>query len=246
MARRWAVAGYAALTGLQLAQAFWIVWNEVELRFVVVLALVLGALASFAAAAVRGNWASASRWPRTALIGIGLYGLWLAIQPPLLVEAASIDGEWLTVLGLTLVALAIAAYLMAGRALSQTDEEVYVFQPTDPGIPVESSPSGLQWQDVETGKGPLASPGRTAVVHYTGWLEDGTQFDSSRDRGQPFSFSIGAGRVIKGWDEGVQTMRQGGRRRLIIPAELGYGAGGAGPIPGGATLVFDVELVEVR
>ena len=111
--------------------------------------------------------------------------------------------------------------------------------------PIDEQPSGLKWQDIEVGTGPLAVD-KTAVVHYTGWLEDGTKFDSSLDRGRPFSFPVGAGRVIKGWDEGVATMKVGGKRRLIVPSGLGYGDRGTGPIPGGATLIFDVELLEVR
>jgi len=111
--------------------------------------------------------------------------------------------------------------------------------------PIDEQLSGLKWQDIEVGTGPLAVD-KTAVVNYTGWLEDGTKFDSSLDRGRPFSFPVGAGRVIKGWDEGVATMKVGGKRRLIVPAGLGYGDRGTGPIPGGATLIFDVELLEVR
>jgi FKBP-type peptidyl-prolyl cis-trans isomerase len=111
--------------------------------------------------------------------------------------------------------------------------------------PIDEQPSGLKWQEIEVGAGKLAVD-RTAVVHYTGWLEDGTKFDSSRDRDRPFTFPVGAGRVIKGWDEGVATMKVGGKRRLIVPAALGYGERGTGPIPGGATLIFDVELLEVR
>jgi FKBP-type peptidyl-prolyl cis-trans isomerase len=111
--------------------------------------------------------------------------------------------------------------------------------------PFDEQASGLKWQDIEVGTGPLAVD-KTAFVHYTGWLEDGTKFDSSVDRGRPFSFPVGAGRVIKGWDEGVATMKVGGKRRLIVPAKLGYGESGTGPIPGGATLIFDVELLEVR
>lgn len=110
-----------------------------------------------------------------------------------------------------------------------------------------STPSGLQYQDVVTGSGAEAAPGQTAVVHYTGWLTDGTKFDSSRDRGEPFSFSLGAGQVIAGWDQGVAGMKVGGRRKLVIPPDLGYGPRGSPPvIPPDATLVFDVELLELK
>jgi peptidylprolyl isomerase len=107
--------------------------------------------------------------------------------------------------------------------------------------------SGLQFIDIKVGDGNSPQTGQTVVVHYTGWLAGGTKFDSSVDRGQPFSFIIGTGKVIKGWDEGVATMKVGGKRRLIIPPELGYGAGGYPPIiPGNAQLIFDVELLEIR
>ena len=107
--------------------------------------------------------------------------------------------------------------------------------------------SGLRYQDVAVGSGEEATAGRTAVVHYTGWLPDGKKFDSSRDRGEPFSFPLGAGQVIAGWDQGVAGMKVGGRRKLVIPSELGYGASGAPPdIPPNATLVFDVELLGVQ
>jgi FKBP-type peptidyl-prolyl cis-trans isomerase len=107
--------------------------------------------------------------------------------------------------------------------------------------------SGLRYQDVSVGNGAEARPGQVAVVHYTGWLTDGTKFDSSRDRGEPFSFPVGGGQVIAGWDEGVAGMKVGGRRKLVIPANLGYGEMGAPPvIPPGATLVFDVELLDVK
>ena len=107
--------------------------------------------------------------------------------------------------------------------------------------------SGLQYTDLEVGTGAEASAGQTVVVHYRGTLEDGSQFDASYDRGQPFSFPLGAGRVIKGWDEGVQGMKVGGKRKLVIPPDLGYGARGAGGvIPPNATLIFEVELLEVK
>lgn len=107
--------------------------------------------------------------------------------------------------------------------------------------------SGLIYSDLVIGTGDLAVAGKTVNVHYTGWLTNGQKFDSSVDRGQPFSFPLGAGRVIKGWDEGVQGMKVGGKRKLTIPSELGYGTRGAGGvIPPNATLVFDVELLGVR
>jgi len=106
--------------------------------------------------------------------------------------------------------------------------------------------SGLKYQDMAVGKGAEATVGSTVFVHYTGWLEDGTEFDSSRGRGTPFDFKLGAQEVIPGWDEGVQGMKEGGKRKLIIPSDLGYGAGGFPPvIPPNATLTFEVELVEV-
>jgi peptidylprolyl isomerase len=110
-----------------------------------------------------------------------------------------------------------------------------------------TTPSGLKYKDVVEGTGASPTMGKNVTVHYTGTLTDGSKFDSSRDRNQPFSFPIGEGRVIKGWDEGVATMKIGGRRELVIPPALGYGARGAGGvIPPNATLVFDVELLSVE
>ncbi len=107
--------------------------------------------------------------------------------------------------------------------------------------------SGLVYEDLKVGTGAEAKPGMMVKVHYTGWLTDGTKFDSSVDRGQPFVFSLGAGQVIKGWDEGVAGMKVGGKRKLTIPPELGYGrAGAGGVIPPNATLIFDVELLDVK
>ena len=106
--------------------------------------------------------------------------------------------------------------------------------------------SGLQYIDLKVGTDATAQAGQTVTVHYTGWLENGKKFDSSIDRGQPFSFPLGAGRVIKGWDEGVQGMKVGGKSKLIIPSNLGDGARGAGGvIPPYATLIFEVELLGV-
>ncbi len=115
-------------------------------------------------------------------------------------------------------------------------------------MPFTTAPSGLQYEDTVVGTGAQAQAGRNVTVHYTGWLYEngaqGAKFDSSKDRGEPFIFPLGAGMVIKGWDEGVQGMKEGGKRTLIIPANLGYGARGAGGvIPPNATLKFDVELL---
>ncbi|MDX1624748.1 MAG: FKBP-type peptidyl-prolyl cis-trans isomerase [Gemmatimonadota bacterium] len=112
---------------------------------------------------------------------------------------------------------------------------------------MEKTETGLYRETLEEGGGETARAGDTVVVHYTGWLPDGTRFDSSHDRGEPFRFRLGAGRVIPGWDQGVAGMRVGERRRLVIPPELGYGERGAGDvIPANATLVFEVELLEVE
>jgi peptidylprolyl isomerase len=109
-----------------------------------------------------------------------------------------------------------------------------------------TTPSGLKYIDEVVGTGEAPAKGKRVKVHYTGRLADGKKFDSSVDRGEPFAFSIGVGQVIKGWDEGVMSMKVGGKRQLIIPAELGYGARGAGrDIPPNAELIFDVELLAV-
>ncbi len=156
------------------------------------------------------------------------------------------------VLGLGNGPAAIAAE--AGSSPDTLTETVAAEAPTltldeesTPVSEIVTTDSGLQYEVLSAGEGATPEPGKTVVVHYTGTLEDGKKFDSSRDRGQPFSFKIGVGQVIKGWDEGVMSMQLKERRKLIIPSELGYGARGAGGvIPPNATLIFDVELLEIK
>lgn len=127
----------------------------------------------------------------------------------------------------------------------QTAQKVYPLGPDANGF--YTSSSGLKFKDMTKGKGQRPRIGQTAVVHYTGRLTNGKKFDSSLDRGQPFTFVLGKGQVIKGWDEGVRGMNIGGKRRLVVPPHLGYGSRGAGGvIPPNATLIFDVELLGVR
>jgi peptidylprolyl isomerase len=138
--------------------------------------------------------------------------------------------------------------ILAGAAASLVSSKSAIAQTQ--GKPMTTS-SGLQVIDGVAGTGASPKTGETCVMHYTGWLyengQKGKKFDSSVDRGQPFEFPIGVGRVIKGWDEGVSTMKVGGKRTLIIPPELGYGARGAGGlIPPNATLIFDVELLSIK
>jgi FKBP-type peptidyl-prolyl cis-trans isomerase FkpA len=148
--------------------------------------------------------------------------------------------------------LAMAGLLALNLAIAPVTAENLA--PEKPAAAGEAEITSLKIIDTKTGDGTEAEAGNTVVVHYTGWLYDpdapsyqGRKFDSSLDRGRPFSFPLGAGRVIKGWDEGVAGMKVGGKRTLIIPADMAYGARGAGrAIPPNAALVFDVELLEVR
>jgi FKBP-type peptidyl-prolyl cis-trans isomerase len=142
---------------------------------------------------------------------------------------------------LSVVALAglgtVLAFTAPGSAQDKKEEKKKVV----------TTKSGLKYEDLKEGNGAEAKKGDTVEVHYTGWLTDGKKFDSSLDRGQPFSFRLGAGQVIKGWDEGVASMKVGGKRKLMIPPELGYGARGAGNvIPPNAELVFEVELLKIK
>ncbi len=144
---------------------------------------------------------------------------------------------------------AIAAELAQTPPASTTvtENNILIASNTMSDANAVTTPSGLKYVELKEGTGATPKSGQTVEVHYVGTLEDGTKFDSSRDRGQPFSFKIGVGQVIKGWDEGVSTIKVGGRRKLIIPSELGYGARGAGGvIPPNATLIFDVELLGVK
>ncbi len=143
--------------------------------------------------------------------------------------------------------MAIAAALALSGAILPTNHAIAEPQ----GTSMTTTPSGLQYEDTLVGTGATPETGQICVMHYTGWLykdgEKGAKFDSSVDRGSPFEFPIGTGRVIKGWDEGVASMKVGGKRTLIIPAALGYGARGAGGvIPPNATLMFDVELLGLK
>jgi peptidylprolyl isomerase len=117
------------------------------------------------------------------------------------------------------------------------------FFPDTTLLKYENGPEGLRYAVVKQGEGEPARSGHRAIVHYTGWMVNGYKFDSSRDRGQPFAFELGAGNVIRGWELGVQGMLPGEKRILVVPPGLGYGSRGAGPIPGGATLIFAVEYL---
>jgi peptidylprolyl isomerase len=138
----------------------------------------------------------------------------------------------------------LALAFLAGCSSSPTTR-------TFPGLPaigaIEKTGSGLEYIDLVQGTGPSPQSGQEVTVHYTGYLTDGKKFDSSVDRNEPFSFTIGTGQVIKGWDEGVMSMKTGGKRKLVIPPDLGYGMRGAGGvIPPDAQLIFDVELISVE
>lgn len=150
--------------------------------------------------------------------------------------------EKLLVLFLFITAVAIAA---CSEKDAKTSAEAKPAAAAAPASAVTTS-SGLSYVDIVAGNGLQPTSGKPVKVHYTGWLENGTKFDSSVDRGEPFIFTVGVGEVIPGWDEGVMTMKVGGKRRLIVPSQLGYGAAGAGGvIPPNATLIFEVELLDV-
>lgn len=150
-----------------------------------------------------------------------------------------------------IVGLIVLFVLVGCRKKSQPQTEsatpVSTAAPTPVSGPPQTTADGLEYWDIKVGTGATAEPGKTVKVQYTGWLVNGKKFDSSVDRNEPFSFVLGQGQVIKGWDEGVAGMKVGGKRQLRIPPSLGYGARGAGGvIPPNATLIFDVELVGVQ
>ena len=147
--------------------------------------------------------------------------------------------------------LLIAALLLVAMAIPACAQKETAAPAKAPAAPAKEATmktaSGLEYVELAPGTGPSPTKGKGVKVHYTGWLTDGKKFDSSVDRGQPFIFTIGVGQVIPGWDEGVLSMKVGGKRKLIVPANLGYGAAGAGGvIPPNATLIFEVELLDVE
>lgn len=154
--------------------------------------------------------------------------------------------------------LAMITVLLPSRPPAKTPEPSSVAKATAENPPAEqpapqaddkdviTSKSGLKYVELKIGDGKTAKAGDRVLVHYVGTLQSGKKFDSSRDRNEPFSFKLGAGDVIKGWDEGVAGIKEGGKRKLIIPSHLGYGPQGSGPIPPNATLIFEVELLKVK
>jgi FKBP-type peptidyl-prolyl cis-trans isomerase len=155
-------------------------------------------------------------------------------------RAARVRNTRIAIIVILVVVVALVAFFAIQKSNKKTNTATG-------GGNMITTQSGLQYQDLVAGAGAEAVAGKSVTVHYTGTLQDGSQFDSSVDRNQPFSFTLGAGQVIPGWDEGVAGMKVGGKRKLVIPPNLAYGAQGYPPvIPANATLTFDVELLEVK
>ena len=143
------------------------------------------------------------------------------------------------------VGITLGYFLIIAQSGTNNQEQASPNEQTNMNVLPTNNPA-FKVQDVVVGEGKEVKSGDTVVMHYTGTLEDGTKFDSSVDRGKPYETQIGVGRVIKGWDEGVPGMKVGGKRKLTIPADMGYGATGQGSIPPNATLLFDVELLKIK
>lgn len=162
-------------------------------------------------------------------------------------RAARVRNQRIAIIIILLLLLAGAAFLVYTYTRPEAPDASQPAASLPDISNLTTTTSGLQYKDVTTGTGAEARAGNAVSVHYTGWLTDGTKFDSSVDRGQPFTFNLGSGGVIAGWDEGVAGMKVGGKRILVIPPDLGYGARGAGGvIPPNATLIFQVELLSVQ
>ena len=152
---------------------------------------------------------------------------------------------YFTVLGGECMKKLLACLILSISLFTACSSELYPGQPLPAGKQITTTASGLKYIDLLEGDGAAPKAGQTVVVHYTGWLTTGMQFDTSVGQ-PPYSFRLGTGQVIKGWDEGLATMKIGGKRKLIVSPELGYGAKGNGPIPANATLIFDVELLNAN
>jgi len=160
-------------------------------------------------------------------------------------RAAQQRNARILIIAIAVVVLALIAFF-AYQSFAKKSTTSAISTPYTGETSMTTTASGLKYRDLVVGTGPAAQPGDVVRVNYTGWLEDGTKFDSSYDRGQPFQFGLGQGQVIKGWDEGVVGMQVGGKRRLVIPPDLGYGPQGAGNlIPPNSILIFEVELLAI-
>ncbi|MBT9547797.1 MAG: FKBP-type peptidyl-prolyl cis-trans isomerase [Candidatus Sericytochromatia bacterium] len=141
----------------------------------------------------------------------------------------------------------LSAYLLAGGGAScSLKQESHSEKPMSETQNATPNATQMKIEEIKVGTGATPAKGDTVIVHYTGWLTNGDKFDSSKDRNEPFSFTLGVGQVIKGWDEGFAGMKEGGQRKLTIPPEMGYGQRNVGPIPANSTLIFEVELIRVE